>query len=307
MPRLAAPADDFLFLPPQLPHASSSSANGSSSSSSRFKPSSSSSSPVLVLPESSRSQFGGVGLSSSAAGGGDASFRATRDALLWSLGSSFLSSFVAQPFEAGKVLAQIQYLPRRSFTTLQLEQQQRQQQQQADGGGPADGSGGGGTPEVDELSDDDDAQAYFEDLVAVASKTRVKPDVVRRQTDADGYVVRRGSDGDDVRDEWVMKRGYSGDGPWAMTKRLWNDEGPGAPWKGVSSSSLPGLRLFEAARPGADLNAALAPLAGLALSYLLVQLSTSLPSLISSTLSPMYLTNPSVRVSSCSATPAAPD
>lgn len=227
--RLAAPADDFLFLPPQLPHASGSSsanASGSSSSSSTSARLKSSSSPILVLPETSRPTFGGVGLGGD--GSTDASFRATRDALLWSLGASFLSSFVAQPFETGKVLSQIQYLPRRSFATLQEAAQRAE---------------GTGTPEVEEMpDDDDDAQAYFEDLVAVAAyKPRTTsttgPTGDRRQTDAEGYVLRRGSDGDEPRDEWVMKRGYSGDGPWAMTKRLWNDEGPGAPWKSTFCSS----------------------------------------------------------------------
>jgi hypothetical protein len=273
----AAPADDFLFLPPQLPHASGSNASASSSTSSsssagRFK---SSSSPVLVLPEASRpAAFGGVGLGGD--GSADATFRATRDALLWSLGASFLSSFVAQPFETGKVLSQIQYLPRRSFATLQEAAQRAE---------------GSGTPEVEEMpEDDDDAQAFFEDLVAVAaSKPRAAstgPAGDRRQTDAEGYVLRRGSDGDEPRDEWVMKRGYSGDGPWAMTKRLWNDEGPGAPWKGTSGRRSGHLRCAMADH---------LTRAGLALSYLLLQLSSSLPSLISSTLSPMYTTNPSVR------------
>lgn len=85
-----APPDDFLFLPPTLPPSSSS-----------VRPK-----PVLVLPESARpssdSLAGLAGLGSSAF-----TDRRAREALLWSAAGSLFSSFLAQPFETGKVLSQV--------------------------------------------------------------------------------------------------------------------------------------------------------------------------------------------------------
>lgn len=197
---------------------------------------------MLVLPESSRPQFT-VALPPSLSSSSNA-----QNALLWSLGSSFLSSFLAQPFESGKILAQVQYLPRRSFARqgfqrrpsslkeakeASLRRDEEEEEEEEDGG-----------KEGEEISDEEDAQAYFQDLLSQASQSATMGEQgERRETDADGYVLRRvgGGGAKGERDEWVMKRGYSGDGPWAMTKRLWNDEGPGAPWKGAFFSFLPSL------------------------------------------------------------------
>lgn len=196
---------------------------------------------MLVLPESSRPQFA-VALPPSLSSSSNA-----QNALLWSLGSSFLSSFLAQPFESGKILAQVQYLPRRSFARqgFQRRPSSLKEAKEASLHPQEEEEEEEGEKEVEEISDEEDAQAYFQDLLSQASQLNTTGQVgERRETDADGYVLRRvggGGGGKGERDEWVMKRGYSGDGPWAMTKRLWNDEGPGAPWKGAFFSFFPSL------------------------------------------------------------------
>ncbi|CED84964.1 Mitochondrial substrate/solute carrier [Phaffia rhodozyma] len=217
--------------------------------------------PALVLPEASRSNF--PSLSSTT----NQSFKSYRDQFVWTLGTSFLSSFLAQPFESGKVLSQIQYLPRKRLLLS--------------GGASANATSSREPPPVSEepidpteLSDEEDAQAYFEDLVTEANRANQEASLsvpIRpRETDVDGYVVRRPSfrgrstgldrpeDLGEAKLEWIMEIGYSGDGPWAMTKRLWNEEGPAGPWKGLT------------------------------LSFFLDNISTFLPRFLSSFISPFF-------------------
>lgn len=98
--------------------------------------------------------------------------------------------------------------------------------------------------EPPELMDEDDAQAYFEDLV-LSGKTgglagglaEAAAEERRKAVDADGYVLSTLDE--PQRGEWIMKRtAKEKDGPWSLTKRLWRQEGPAGPWKGRSPSLL---------------------------------------------------------------------
>lgn len=228
----SAPTDDFLFLPPTLPPSGS-------PPSPRFA-SNNSASPVLVLPERSRPSAAFPHLSPSIF-----SSQRAREQLIWATAGSLFSSFIAQPFEAGKVLSQVQYLPRRTSLPKPAG---------PDSVHEAEGT----TEDEEEPNDEEDAQAYFEELIVNASSLQRIPEedvlggVARKGVDADGYVLRTDEDG--VKMEWVLKRGEA-NGPFAMTKRLWNGEGPTAPWKGEFQSSwyptLPSSRAqLECRSPG---------------------------------------------------------
>lgn len=199
-------------------------------SSSRFTSSSSRASPVLVLPEASRPTFGGVGIDglSSLLG---AKGKAAREQFVWAAAGSLFSSFIAQPFEAGKILAQVHHRPRRPPTVRSNsrpgpptgEDEDEQEDGEGEGAGERD------------LDDEDEVRTFFEDA-GERSRARSR----RRSTtvDADGYVLRTGADG--VERERILRRGRGeGNGPGGLTKRMWNGEAPSAPWKGATLSLRP--------------------------------------------------------------------
>lgn len=162
--------------------------------------------------------------------------KAAREQLVWAAAGSLFSSFIAQPFEACKILAQVQHLPRRPPTVRSDSQpgppptgedEQEQEDDEGEGAGERD------------LDDEDEVRTFFEDAVERSRAPKVPLEApIKPTVNADGYVLRTGADG--VEREWILRRGRGeGNGPWSLTKRMWNGEGPSAPWKGALHSSVP--------------------------------------------------------------------
>ncbi|GAA5989139.1 hypothetical protein JCM11641_007608 [Rhodosporidiobolus odoratus] len=156
----------------------------------------------------------------------------TAGSLLRAFVSSSLLSFtgvaLVQPFEVGKTLAQVQWVPRDGlepfigYDVAELEE------------------------ESVEIEDENEAEAYFEDLQNVAQPSFKPPSQLPpRPTDPSGYLKRSGV-GDEMlgtKPEWIMPIVVQG-GVWDMIKAVgrWKGEGWASLWKGqLTSCVLDGL------------------------------------------------------------------
>ncbi|GAA5894545.1 mitofusin complex protein UGO1 [Sporobolomyces salmoneus] len=156
---------------------------------------------------------------------------------------SFTGVALVQPFEVGKTLAQVQWVPRSGVLEMLDENHQ-----------------GDDSKEDDIIRDESEAEAYFSDLTSVSqpgfappssSSSHLAPPLSSpsvRTTDPSGYLTTI------TRPEWVMPIVVQG-GVWEMIKSIsrWKGEGYGALWKGqlttfiydtISTSLQPSLFSF---------------------------------------------------------------
>ncbi|POY76074.1 hypothetical protein BMF94_0797 [Rhodotorula taiwanensis] len=129
---------------------------------------------------------------------------------------SFTGVAMVQPFEVGKTLAQVQWVPRdgvEPFIGLDL----------------ADDAG-----DEQAIEDEGDAEAYFEDLQN-ASGPSFQPPMPARPTSPSGYLRRSGVEDEALgtKPEWTMPIVVQG-GVWDMIKAVgkWKGEGWASLWKG---------------------------------------------------------------------------
>lgn len=182
----------------------------------------------------------------------------------------YASTACVMPFEVGKILLQIQWIPKADVQILNEE---------SDEGGEDEAGEENVIYDVEELSDEDDAQAYFHDLNnghrsgerrrgarqggytsssrsrrrGGAGSGRASPpdeqDVEDRRTlrpplgapslsvtavrDSSGYIVRRSIFESAAKPEWILPFTVTG-GVWEMMKAVgrWKGEGWWSLWKG---------------------------------------------------------------------------
>ncbi|GAA5863945.1 hypothetical protein JCM8547_005289 [Rhodosporidiobolus lusitaniae] len=137
---------------------------------------------------------------------------------------NFAGVALVQPFEVGKTLAQVQWVPRDGlepfigYDLAELEE------------------------ESVEIEDENEAEAYFEDLQNLAQPSFKPPtSVPPRPTSPSGYLQRSGV-GDEAlgtKPEWVMPIVVQG-GVWDMIKAVgrWKGEGWASLWKGQLTSCV---------------------------------------------------------------------
>ncbi|GAA5949336.1 hypothetical protein JCM21900_005610 [Sporobolomyces salmonicolor] len=201
-------------------------ASPSSSSSSSARPaastfSSSSTPPSLRLPVTNRYESSFSDLDDVGAG------LPTAGTMLRAFVTSSLLSFtgvaMVQPFEVGKTLLQVQWVPKDGLD-LQAEFP----------------DAGAGEEVSDEIEDEAEAEAYFSDLASVAQPS-FAPAPSARPTDPSGYLTRSGVNDSALgtKPEWVMPIVVQG-GVWDMIKAVgrWKGEGWSSLWKGQLTSCI---------------------------------------------------------------------
>ncbi|GAA6039613.1 hypothetical protein JCM8097_002213 [Rhodosporidiobolus ruineniae] len=207
--------DDFSWAPPPP-----------SSSSFAVPPTGTRTPPSLRLPPSNRyeSSFGDLDDAASAFPGAGGMLRTFVTSSLL----NFAGVAMVQPFEVGKTLAQVQWVPKDGlepfigYDVAELEE------------------------ESVEIEDEAEAEAYFEDLQNVAQPSFKPPtQLPPRPTSPSGYLTRSGV-GDEAlgtKPEWIMPIVVQG-GVWDMIKAVgrWKGEGWASLWKGqLTSCVLDGL------------------------------------------------------------------
>ncbi|PWN92530.1 mitochondrial carrier [Acaromyces ingoldii] len=285
------PSEDeaFVATAPRF-SASSSSASSSTPAGSSFRSSSSAAAAKASAPSSSASNryIRPDDDLAAAAGAGTGGVKDVARALLVSGALQYSSTCLAMPFEVGKLLLQVQWVPRDDVWVafgessgagagavagmaredeMQPLRRRRGRGQYGEGDEEEDEDGGydddddddvppeaeewreerdeehgrardfGG--EDDELSDEEEAEAYFRDLSntpmrrpSVQTSARRSTGARRKRTDAAGYVVRRSIHEDGTRPEFVMPVVVRG-GVWEMIKAVGRGkEGWLGLWKG---------------------------------------------------------------------------
>lgn len=195
-------------------------------------------------------------------------------ALLVGAAFQYTSTCLAMPFEVGKLLLQIQWVPRdevwvafsgaeREDEMIQLDSHKSttktnvsrrpigrnewndgESSQSEENGSPEsleegnewaeDGRRKDFGAEEDELSDEEDAEAYFRDLTSTSARpaNEFQRSRTQRKTDASGYVMRKSIYEDGTRPDFVMPVVVRG-GVWEMIKAVGRGkEGWLGLWKG---------------------------------------------------------------------------
>ncbi|CAE6432477.1 unnamed protein product [Rhizoctonia solani] len=139
-------------------------------------------------------------------------------ALVASGALQYATTAIAMPFEVGKVLLQIQWVPK-------------------DHVGPAPDELISDEKEEDALSDAS-GDSYFHDPDEPRSRIRLEP-TEPRLADEEGYVVRRSVSDKATRPQFIIPIGPS-EGVWGMIKRVgrWQTEGWLSLWKGQLTSCI---------------------------------------------------------------------
>ncbi|GAA6048131.1 hypothetical protein JCM3770_003676 [Rhodotorula araucariae] len=188
----------------------------------------------LPAPQDRYASLAG-GDDSSGAGGAAAAAAHAGGAMLRAFVTSSLLSFtgvaMVQPFEVGKTLAQVQWVPREGAELAW--------------GVDEDAVG---AEEAVEIDDEGDAEAYFEDLRTASAPAFQPPPMAGdafppRPTSPGGYLTRGGVDALGTRPEWIMPIVVQG-GVWDMIKAVgrWKGEGWASLWKGqLTTCVLDGL------------------------------------------------------------------
>ncbi|KAI5124403.1 hypothetical protein M0805_008287 [Coniferiporia weirii] len=129
----------------------------------------------------------------------------------------YLSTAVVNPFEVGKTLLQVQYVPKDAVAVEDMEMDPVQEEEISD-----------------ESSSADYEDSYFADEAESTSRVNTP-----RPTDDRGYVVRHSVSDSATRPDWVLPPG-SVDGVWAMIRQIarWKPEGWFALWKGTATGCL---------------------------------------------------------------------
>ncbi|KAF8971459.1 mitochondrial carrier domain-containing protein [Flammula alnicola] len=131
----------------------------------------------------------------------------------------YTSTAIVMPWEVGKLLLQVQWVPRDAGEVDVLEEI-------------------GEDDNEDALSDDSTGDdSYFADPHAAPTTSR--PPAPRARTDDQGYVIRRSVLEEGTRPEYIIPVG-SADGVWGMMKRVgrFRAEGWLALWKGLLTSCV---------------------------------------------------------------------
>jgi len=128
----------------------------------------------------------------------------------------YTSSALVNPWEVGKLLLQVQWVPRDAGEP-QTEEEYVEEQEET-------------------FSDSDNDDSYFTDPHNAGATKRYP---VPRPTDEQGYVVRRSVLEEGTRPEYIIPTG-SVDGVWNMIKRVgrFRSEGWLALWKGLLTSTI---------------------------------------------------------------------
>ncbi|KAG8715683.1 hypothetical protein FRC11_001311 [Ceratobasidium sp. 423] len=139
-------------------------------------------------------------------------------ALLASGALQYATTAIAMPFEVGKVLLQIQWIPKDHVGLAPDEPAPEEK-------------------EEDALSDTSD-DVYFHDPDEPRSRIRLEP-TEPRLADEEGYVVRRSVNDKATRPQFIIPIGPS-EGVWGMIKRVgrWQTEGWLSLWKGQLTSCI---------------------------------------------------------------------
>lgn len=141
----------------------------------------------------------------------------------------YSSTAIAMPWEVGKLLLQVQWVPREGVEPLSTQTSQPEEED-----------------EEEVMSDSSNDDSYFADP-GLASSPRRYP--TSRQTDEQGYVVRRNINDEGTRPAYSIPIG-SADGVWGMIKRVRQFPGEGwlSLWKGLLTSAASEL-LFTTLQP----------------------------------------------------------
>ncbi|KAA1468497.1 mitochondrial carrier [Dentipellis sp. KUC8613] len=135
----------------------------------------------------------------------------------------YASNVVAMPWEVGKCLLQVQWVPR-------------------DAGEPEEGEPEAVVEEVaeEQFSDDSGEDSYFADPSNPSSGPSRGPPP--RPVDDQGYVLRKSVMEEGTRPEYVIPVG-SADGVWSMIKRVgrFKNEGWLSLWKGLLTTTISGV------------------------------------------------------------------
>lgn len=128
----------------------------------------------------------------------------------------YLSAALENPFEVGKTLLQIQYIPRDITPVDEPEAVQDEEETS------------------DDTSSADNEDTYFVDDPESSSRINTP-----RPTDERGYIVRTNVADSATRPDWVMPQGTV-TGAWGMIKQLtrWKPEGLLALWKGTLTGCI---------------------------------------------------------------------
>ncbi|KLO20448.1 mitochondrial carrier [Schizopora paradoxa] len=135
----------------------------------------------------------------------------------------FFSTAVEIPWEVGKTLLQVQYVPREAHAVEEPEEVTEEE-----------------PPSEDELSADND-DAYFADEDGSSSRVNTP-----RPTDDRGYVIRQSVSDSSTRASYVIPLGTA-NGVWAMIKQVarWKPEGWLGLWKGLATTCLHNILLSK--------------------------------------------------------------
>ncbi|EIW86536.1 mitochondrial carrier [Coniophora puteana RWD-64-598 SS2] len=129
----------------------------------------------------------------------------------------YTSTALAMPLEVGKLLLQIQWLPRETGETEMSQVVQEKE------------------PEEEQFSESSDDESYFAD----PSGNTVPRNRTPRIVDDNGYVVRTSILDEGTRPEYIIPPGTA-DTTWAMVKRIVAFQGEGwtSLWKGLLTSCI---------------------------------------------------------------------
>lgn len=277
------PSDESAAFVATAPRFSSNSSTGTNAGKQRSFPSTlpAGAGSVPLLPTSNRysssSAFDDVG---SESGSYASQLSDASKALFLSAAFQYTSTCLAMPFEVGKLLLQIQWVPKDEVWIAfgEMEQEDEMEQMDRRGGsrgrrarvrGTTEGARPIGRNEwnegedededslddiaesqrqewqddegdddaLDELSDEEEAEAYFRDLSNTSSRSanldHVSGKKRRKATDSHGYVMRKSIHEDGTRPDFVMPVVVRG-GVWEMIKAVGRGkEGWLGLWKGA--------------------------------------------------------------------------
>ena len=139
----------------------------------------------------------------------------------------FASTALVQPFEVGKTLLQVQWIPREDVSAVFGEDAESEY-------GGLENSRDFGRAEEEELSDEAEAEAYFSDALARPTQTFQPQSTAPLPQDSSGYLVRRSIYDESTKPEYTLPVIVTG-GVWDMVRAIgrWKGEGWLSLWKGL--------------------------------------------------------------------------
>ena len=153
---------------------------------------------------------------------------------------SFASTALVMPFEVGKTLAQVQWVPRDNLQPLVQLSEQHTPPEEALDVNPLPSPPN--PPLISllhapQIEDEAEAEAYFSDLQSRPATSFPNLNLPPRPTSPSGYLLRSGVNDEALgtKPEWIMPVVVQG-GVWDMMRSVgkWNGEGWSSLWKGQS-------------------------------------------------------------------------